>query len=84
VRIEGDVTHDDLLAPGLQDIREWLPEGSVLQVTVGADGRVTAVELLGEWEPGAAVRAKKAAGKLVFTPARQEERRAILCRDFLT
>ncbi len=84
VRIEGDVARGDLLAPGLQDIREWLPEGSVLQVTIGADGRVTAVELLGEWEPDAAVRAKQAAGKLVFTPARQEARRAILLRDFLT
>ncbi len=83
VRIAGDVAGDDLLAPGFQDIREWLPEGSSLQVTIGADGRVTAVELLGEWESGAAARAKKAAGRMVFTRARQEARQAILSRDLL-
>lgn len=84
VRIEGDIAGDDLLAPGLQDVREWLPEGSALEVTIGADGRVTAVELLGEWESGATVRAKKAAGKMIFSPAQQEIRRAILFRDLLT
>ncbi len=83
VRIEGDVSGDDLLAPGLQHVREWLPPGSALQVTIGADGRVIAVDLLGEWESGAAVRAKRAAGKLVFTPARLEARRAILSLDLL-
>lgn len=84
VRIEGDVTRDDLLAPGLQDIGAWLPEGSELRVTIGADGRVTAVDLFGDWDPAAAMRAKKAAGRLVFTPARQETRRAILSRDLLS
>ena len=84
VRIEGDVAGDDLLVPGIQAVREWLPEGSALEVTLGADGRVTAVELLGEWESSAAVRAKKAAGKMIFSPAQQEIRRAILFRNLLT
>ncbi len=84
VRIEGDVAGGDLRAPGLHDAREWLPAGSALEVTIGADGRVTAVELLGEWEPGAAARAKKAAGRLVFSHSRRETRRAVLSRDLLT
>ena len=83
VRIEGDVTGGDLLAPGLHDVWGWLPEGSALKVTIGRDGRVTAVELLGEWESWAAARAKTAAGMLRFSSSQQETRRVVLSREFL-
>ncbi len=79
-RIEGEAAAD-LLPPGLAGVGDWLPAGASLEVTIDAQGRVLAVDLLGEWEEVAASRARREALGLAFAPGGAARRRAVLRRD---
>ncbi len=78
LHIEGDVGRSDLLDPGQLDGWEWLPEGLSLELQIAADGAVTAVTPLGEWEPAQAANAVVRAMKMTFSESARITRRAIL------
>lgn len=81
VSVAGDAAAADLLPPGLAAVGDWLPPGAALELTVDAGGRVTAVNLLGEWPEDAAARARQGALRLAFLPQDRPRRRAVLRRD---
>ena len=78
VRIEGDVAQDDLLDPEQLGDWEWLPAGLVLELEIAADGTVTVVTPLGDWDAVAVARATAAARKLTFSASARKTRRAVL------
>ena len=78
IRIEGDVSWADLRDPGLLLKWRWLKKGMALELTIDADGAVSAVSLLGHWDRPAAARAEQAARELLFSVSEKTVRRAVL------
>ncbi len=77
-RIEGDAVMADLRNPGLLGEWEWFPAGMSLELTIDADGAVTAVIPVGRWDRQTAAKASEAARKLMFSTSKKRSRRAVL------
>jgi anti-sigma factor RsiW len=78
IRVAGDVSRTDLRNPDLLDAWSWFPKGMAMELAIAADGSVSTVKLVGQWDQQAAVTARAEAVKLLFSASGTRSRRAVL------